>query len=512
MYFGKSAKDLDLTEAATIAGIFQAWRRARRQHAVAPAAGANYVAAADGRRGLHHAGAGRRHGEGAPIVLRGEDSQRQRWPPTSSRRSASTSRREYGAKQVYEGGLVVQTSLDTRLQKAADEAMDRGLRRLDKLSGFRKPEQNVIAEKHDIDTWQAPRWSSPIEAGDIVPAVVLAAERSRIEVRGPARPAPRHDRAGGLHVDPPAARAARAARRRHRAGEGDVDRRQDHGRHPGAGPLVEGALLAIDNRTGQIRAMVGGYDFDRSKFNRALQAHRQVGSTFKPFVYTAAIDRGYTPSYIIDDVPTEFDAGPDQPPYAPPNYDLQFEGPITLRRALEDSRNVPAVKMMQMLGPDLVISYAPPVRRQVAHSAVPVGGARLGGGDAARDDAGLLGLPQPGRADDALLRAEGAGPRRQRARGGTARRARRHPRRHGVHHDARCSRAWCSGAPAGRPPPSTGRSAGRPARPTTTPTRGSSASTRTSPWASGWDYDQKQPIGTAPDRQRPPPCRSGSTS
>jgi penicillin-binding protein 1A len=123
-------------------------------------------------------------------------------------------------------------------------------------------------------------------------------------------------------------------------------------------PLVEGALVAIDNRTGQIRAMVGGFSFDRSKFNRATQAHRQVGSLFKPFVYTAAIDRGYTPTSVIVDEPVSYDPGPGQPLYEPRNYDGKYEGGVTLRHALEDSRNVPAVKMMEALTPQQVISYA----------------------------------------------------------------------------------------------------------------------------------------------------------
>jgi penicillin-binding protein 1A len=123
-------------------------------------------------------------------------------------------------------------------------------------------------------------------------------------------------------------------------------------------PLLEAALVAIDNRTGQIRAMVGGFSFDRSKFNRATQARRQVGSLFKPFVYTAAIDRGYTPSSIIVDEPVAYNAGEGQPLYMPKNYDGKYEGGVTLRRALEDSRNVPAVKMMDSLGPQQVIAYA----------------------------------------------------------------------------------------------------------------------------------------------------------
>src|SRR5437868_5961008 len=122
-------------------------------------------------------------------------------------------------------------------------------------------------------------------------------------------------------------------------------------------PLAEGALLAIDNHTGAIKAMVGGWSFSRSKFNRAVQAYRQLGSTFKPIVYTAAIDRGFTPASIIVDAPVEYPSGNGQT-YSPQNYDHKFEGPVTLRHALEESRNIPAIKMMAELEPKTVLAYA----------------------------------------------------------------------------------------------------------------------------------------------------------
>jgi penicillin-binding protein 1A len=122
-------------------------------------------------------------------------------------------------------------------------------------------------------------------------------------------------------------------------------------------PLAEGALLAIDNRTGQIKAMVGGWSFSRSKFNRAVQAFRQLGSTFKPIVYTTAIDRGFTPSSILVDAPVAYPSGNGQI-YSPQNYDHKFLGPITLRYALEESRNIPAIKVMDALGPKNVLDYA----------------------------------------------------------------------------------------------------------------------------------------------------------
>jgi penicillin-binding protein 1A len=104
--------------------------------------------------------------------------------------------------------------------------------------------------------------------------------------------------------------------------------------------------------------MVGGFSFARSKFNRATQARRQLGSTFKPIVYTAAIDRGFTPVSVFIDEPSSFDAGAGQPPYQPQNYDRKYEGPVTLRRALEQSRNIPAVKAMSEIGPSNVVDYA----------------------------------------------------------------------------------------------------------------------------------------------------------
>ena len=119
---------------------------------------------------------------------------------------------------------------------------------------------------------------------------------------------------------------------------------------------MEGALVAIDNATGEIKAMVGGRDFNLSKFNRATQALRQVGSSFKPYVYTAAIDLGATPDDTIVDAPITFETA--SGPYTPHNYDGKFEGTITLRRALAQSRNIPALKLADKIGIKTVIEYA----------------------------------------------------------------------------------------------------------------------------------------------------------
>ncbi|MGQ0550364.1 MAG: transglycosylase domain-containing protein [Armatimonadota bacterium] len=121
--------------------------------------------------------------------------------------------------------------------------------------------------------------------------------------------------------------------------------------------IGQAALVAVDPNTGAVRAMIGGTDFEASQFNRAWQARRQPGSAFKPFVYTTAIDRGIPPTRVIDDSPLTFKI-PGTKDWSPKNYDRRFSGPVTLRRALEKSINVPAVRMLSEVGPDQVIEHA----------------------------------------------------------------------------------------------------------------------------------------------------------
>jgi len=190
-----------------------------------------------------------------------------------------------------------------------------------------------------------------------VPAVVLAAEPTRIRARVGPSPAiiPREGyqwtgRAARELVSPGDVVLVRLGARDDADGTYTAALEQQ--------PVIEGAVLAIENRSGRVLAMVGGLDFERSKFNRAVQALRQLGSTFKPVVYTAAIDRGFTPASVLVDAPVSFSAGAGAPPYSPTNYDGEYRGAITLRQAIEQSRNVPAVKMMNELGPRQVLAYA----------------------------------------------------------------------------------------------------------------------------------------------------------
>jgi penicillin-binding protein 1A len=132
-------------------------------------------------------------------------------------------------------------------------------------------------------------------------------------------------------------------------------------------PYLQGALVAIDPRTGYIRALIGGREWNHSNFNRAVQARRQPGSAFKPFVYVAAMDNGFRPTDIVVDEPVSFPGGNGQL-YQPGNYDKQYRGPVTLRYALQQSINIPAIKLLRKVGTSLVGSYA---RRMGIHS--PIG-------------------------------------------------------------------------------------------------------------------------------------------
>jgi penicillin-binding protein 1A len=302
-----------------------------------------------------------------PIVVRGQPTPDASPAPYFVEEVRKYLERKYGAKKLYEQGLNVQTSLDVRLQDAANKAVDAGLRGLDKRRGFRRPRRNVLDENLTIDRVRIDRWERPIGVGDIVPAVVRATSETRgnplrlssgsvqLRVGRYAAEMKKSGYAWTRKTTPGFLRAGDVVEVRilsldDAAGTASVELEQT--------PIVEGALVAIDNHSGQIRAMVGGFSFARSKFNRAVQAYRQLGSTFKPIIYTAAIDRGYTPTSILLDAPVAYPAGPGQPLYAPQNYDRTFKGPVTLRYALEQSRNIPTVRLLDTLTPKTGIEYA----------------------------------------------------------------------------------------------------------------------------------------------------------
>jgi penicillin-binding protein 1A len=358
--YSKPIKDLTLSEAALVAGLPQNPSRlsplehpqralARRNHVLTRMVEEKYISAEEGEKA-----------RGEPLNLRVR-----REPPSIAPYFLEEVRkyleREYGSQRIYQGGLKVHTTLDPATQRAANRAMQRGLQALDRRSrGFVPPDTSILKDGAWPERIRLDEWDRPVAVGDVVEGVVLDSDRgsaviqiadvqARMELADL-----RWTRRSSVAEVLPRGRVARFL---------ILSMTEDAGRKWAKVALqqrteVQGALVAVDVKTGAVRAMVGGSDFERTKFNRATQAMRQVGSAFKPFVYAAAIERaGYTPATLIDDSPISFpDTGGGA--WSPHNFDYAFWGPVPMRRALEQSRNIPAIKTLEAVGIKTGIEYA----------------------------------------------------------------------------------------------------------------------------------------------------------
>ncbi|MBP2670412.1 MAG: mrcA [candidate division NC10 bacterium] len=271
----------------------------------------------------------------------------------------------YGAYALYNTGLKVYTTLNLRMHRAAEAALVGGLRDLDKARGYRPVNAEGLRRRIGPYT---PR------PGEILPGTVVGLKAKTVEVRvGRYR--------GEIQLESLAWTKLAKPSETFREGTPilvQVLRVNDEHKTLELGleqqPDLEGAFVALDPRDGAVKAMIGGYDFERSKFNRATQAKRQPGSAFKPFIYAAAFDRGLTPSTVIDDSPVSFHTrvGGQLVEWSPRNFDRKFRGPTTLRRALENSINVVTVKLLQQVGVEPVVRLAHQVgiesdlRREIA--------------------------------------------------------------------------------------------------------------------------------------------------
>ena len=261
---------------------------------------------------------------------------------------------KYGADQLYEGGLVVYTTVDMDLQRAANQAVLDGLATYERRHGWRGHLENVLAEGRTLAAYKHPDWEEPIEVGSYTHALVTSVSQASATVElGPFT--------GTLNNADCAWTRQKIAVL---VSPGDLVYVRVLAFEPNGRPRLsleqdsgaQGALLAIDNASGEIRALVGGRDFNLSKFDRATQALRQAGSSFKPYVYTAAVDEGARPDDTILDAPVVFQTA--SGPYAPHNFDEKYEGTITLQRALAQSRNIPALKLAERTGIRTVEDYA----------------------------------------------------------------------------------------------------------------------------------------------------------
>ncbi len=263
--------------------------------------------------------------------------------------------KQYGVEEVHGAGLKVYTTLDLDLQRVANKAVLDGAAAYERRHGWKARLQNIVLAGQDVDSYTHPDWVQPVVPGAYVHGVVTAVEAKKVSVTlGSQQVVLSPDdwkwtqntdgdsflRNGDVVY----------VKIREKAVDGTwkASLEQDSG--------AQASLMAVDNASGEVLAMVGGRDFALSQFNRATQAQRQVGSSFKPYVYTTAVEDGAKPSDIIVDGPTTFPTP--NGPYTPHNYEGDYRGAMTLLYAFADSRNIPALKLAAHEGIRKVIDTA----------------------------------------------------------------------------------------------------------------------------------------------------------
>jgi penicillin-binding protein 1A len=358
LYFGKHAKDLTIPEAATIAGSIRLpmyyspishpdHALARRNWVLSRMLQERYINRQQYQQAMN-----------TPVVLGTYREEAPKVGAYFSEEIRQTIERnpEYGVENLYQRGLKVYSTLDLGMQQAAEAALQAGLRRWDHRRGFHKPQRNLVAEGIDPATYRDAVWSNePYAVDRLYPAVVMDVSAKGVTTR-----------VGKDQLELPPASFAWTQRKTMvgtllrgdivyvRLDE-DVKTKQRMWKLDQM-PQVQGAVVVLDTKSGEVRALVGGYDFALSKFNRAIQSRRQTGSSFKPFVYGAAFEKGLTPADTLFDAPIAIPVG--NQTYAPKNYYGKYAGIVTIQRALELSINVPAVKTYMMVGGDNVVNFA----------------------------------------------------------------------------------------------------------------------------------------------------------
>jgi penicillin-binding protein 1A len=357
-YFGKRLEQLTLPEAALLAGLprtptgyspilFPERARQRRNQVLAAMRENGKISEEESRQA-----------RATPLNLN-----IQRWTNNIAPYFVEDVRlfleKKYGTEVVQEKGLRVYTTLNVRLQRRAEQALRNGLQAFDKRHGWRGPVENILKNPPTLpdgllatlETYSHPDWKKPLQPGSLLHGLVLEVKSEYVLVR--------FGELAARVTKPDFAWTGKSSAADVFA-RGDVDlflvkevKGQTLRVTLDQRPAVQGALVAIENSSGAIKAMVGGYDFEESKFNRARQAARQAGSSFKPYVYAAALLEGASPFDTIVDAPLSFPSASGV--WSPHNYDEKFEGTITLLHALAESRNVPAVRLLARVGVDKVI-------------------------------------------------------------------------------------------------------------------------------------------------------------
>ena len=353
-YFGRALPDLTLNESATLAGLIQSPENySPLRHPERALNRRNYVL-----RRLHQEDyIDRPTLESqlqAPLEIRRKSRNRSPAPYFVEwvRRYLE---RNYTTDQIWKEGLKVYTTVDYDIQMAAQKALREGLKAFDKqMRRWRKIEENILDLGQDLESYHHPSWRQIFYEGQLVYGLVLESNQDQAKVKiGSYRVVIEAEDVEWTGIK----RVHKALRpgdvaiftiRKIDAVDKSIEAILDRI------PQVQGALLAIENKTGAIKAMVGGFDFEYSQFNRATQALRQPGSIFKPFTYVAALENGYAPSDEVLDAPVTFLDGLGRV-YEPTNVDEEFDGLITVRQALAKSRNVPTLRLANALGIERVI-------------------------------------------------------------------------------------------------------------------------------------------------------------
>ncbi|GAA3758743.1 penicillin-binding protein 1A [Terriglobus aquaticus] len=261
---------------------------------------------------------------------------------------------EYGTDQVHGSGMRVYTTLDLDLQQAAEKSVLDNLADYERRHGWKGKLQNVLAQGQELDTYNHPDWVDTPQTGGYIHALVMDVNARHILVRIGKRYAEILPRDWAWTTVSAASILQRGdivyvrVEDAPEAGTMHASLQQDSG--------AQSSMMAMDNSNGEVLAMVGGRDFNLSQFNRATQAQRQVGSSFKPYVYTAAVEAGAKPYDTIVDAPTSFYTP--NGPYTPHNYEPNYAGTMSLVSAFAQSRNIPALKLANKVGIKKVIEVA----------------------------------------------------------------------------------------------------------------------------------------------------------
>jgi len=370
-YFNKRTEQLNLAEMAMMAGLVKApsryspihnLKRAqdRQAYVLTRMAELGYISPQDKQKALR-----------TPLKIQSRESAYFSQAPYFTEFIRQQVERKYGKEKLYQEGLRIYTTLDLTLQRAAQKSLEMGLRELDKRQGFRGPNQTLSPK--ELKNLSRPKKGAvaPLPQNETFEGVILSKDDSKhfftVWVEDRKGILPFSEAGWAVHIKPTLHfKPKKVKDPSDLLKTGDVVqvrvKESPKGDQPliltlDQEPLVQGALLCIDPKTGYVRAMVGGRDFSESQFNRAINSRRQPGSAFKPVIYAAALEKGYTPSTVLMDSPVEYADQDGGTYWAPKNYDKNFMGPITFRNALAHSRNVVTVKILEDIGVDYVLKF-----------------------------------------------------------------------------------------------------------------------------------------------------------